>query len=68
MKRYKLLKDIPEVKAGAIFAEQGDGELIVHKIPNSDKEFVSYCKHIIKNFDKWFEEIKEPTEFGEINE
>lgn len=61
MKRYKLLKDTPEVKAGAIFAQQGDGELIVHAIPNSDDDSVHFHKHMIKNFDEWFEETKYET-------
>lgn len=63
MKRYKLLKDLPTVKAGTIFQE------IVREVDDSRalKEYETTSKDSIliseiNNFDEWFEEIKEPTD------
>lgn len=62
MKRYKLLKDTPNLKAGAIFEEQGNSD--------DDKELVQvveagcltkpwFAVSDIDNFDEWFEEVPE---------
>lgn len=62
MKRYKLLKDTPAIKAGAIFEEQGNSD--------DDKELVQvvadgcltkpwFAVSDIDNLDEWFEEIPE---------
>lgn len=71
MKRYKLLKDTPTVKAGAIFEEEGgsydkklvqvvaDGHLFSHWVVVRD----------IINFNYWFEKIQEPKRWrGEYGE
>lgn len=60
MKRYRLLKDTPNLKAGAIFEEQGNSD--------DDKELVQvvevgcltkpwFAVSDINNFDEWFEEV-----------
>lgn len=67
MKKYKLLKDLPFAKAGEEFKEMhNDGRIVLapedwdqhrHEIDISD----------IKNFDEWFEEIKEPKLYFTID-
>lgn len=61
--KYKLLKDLPTLKAGAIFQE------IVREVDDSKilKEYDSNNKNTmlvseIKNFDEWFEKIEEPLD------
>ena len=63
MKRYKLLKDLPTVKAGATFREivrEGDGSRVLKEYGINNK--VSILVSEINNFDEWFEEIQEPTD------
>lgn len=62
MKRYKLLKDTPTLKAGTIFEEQGSsngykelGQVITDGCLTKPWFAVSD----IDNFDEWFEEIQE---------
>ena len=62
MKQYKLLKDLPTIEAGRIFEEtKGSlGGTLLYA--------TGFCsgftidKDGIKNFDDWFEEIKEPEQ------
>ncbi len=63
MKRYKLLKDLPTVKAGATFREivrEVDGSRVLKEYGINNK--VSILVSEINNFDEWFEEIQEPTD------
>lgn len=73
MKRYKLLKDTPTVKAGAIFEEEGtfhDEKRLV-QVTKDERLFSPWVvvRDII-NFNDWFEEIPEKykrqrAEYGE---
>lgn len=61
-KQYKLLKDLPTIEAGRIFEEtKGSlgGTLLYATGFCSD---FTIDKDGIKNFDEWFEEIKEPEQ------
>lgn len=62
MKLYKLLKDLPTVKAGAIFKEKIkiDGTRVLKACESGRKH--SILVREIDNFDEWFEEIEEPTD------
>lgn len=56
-KNYRLLKDLPFAKAGTIFES---------RILDDGKEYMFWGEiktQNIKNFDEWFEEIKEPKEY-----
>ena len=62
MKKYKLLKDMPTVKAGTTFREitrKVNGSKVLKEYKSSNK--VSILVSEIKDFDEWFEEIKYPT-------
>lgn len=62
MKTYKLLKDMPTVKAGTTFREitrEVDGSKILKEYKSSNK--VSILISEINDFDEWFEKI-EPTD------
>ena len=65
MKRYKLLKDLPTIKAGEIFKETVTGynekNLLVRIAPLNAKSPRLKVQDI-DNFDEWFEEVKEPTD------
>ena len=67
MKQYKLLKDLPTIKAGTIFEEivsmsDGTRELAV-AVPGEDiPEDPQFAIQDIDNFDEWFEEMEEPTD------
>lgn len=65
MKRYKLLKDTPTIKAGTIFEEviSDFDELkeLVRITPLGAKTSPQWTIQDINNFDEWFEEIKEPV-------
>ena len=65
MKRYKLLKDLPTIKAGEIFKETVTGynekNLLVRIAPLNAKSPRLKVQDI-DNFDEWFEEIQEPTD------
>ena len=66
MKRYKLLKDTPTIKAGTIFEEvvsDFDGAKELARItPVGAKTNPQWTIRDIDNFDEWFEEIQEPTD------
>ena len=66
MKRYKLLKDTPTLKAGTIFEEvvgDFDGLRALTRItPVGAKTSPHFTIKDIDNFDDWFEEIPEKHE------
>lgn len=66
MKRYKLLKDTPTLKAGTIFEEvvgDFDGLRALTRItPVGAKTSPHFTIKDIDNFDEWFEEIPEKHE------
>lgn len=61
MKRYRLLKDLPDAKTGDIFQRKTDDVTLVDIIYKIDSEEIALAPtyHIedIINFDEWFEEI-----------
>ena len=60
-KNYRLLKDLPFAKAGEIFES---------RILDDGKEYMFWGEikiQNIKNFDEWFEEIKEPKIYFTID-
>ena len=60
MKRYKLLKDTPNLKAGAIFEEQGnydDDKELVQVVSDGCLTKPWFAVSDIDNFDDWFEEV-----------
>ncbi len=63
MKRYKLLKDLPDAKTGDIFQRKTDDAMLVDIIYKIDSEEIAlaptYHIEAITNFDEWFKEIKE---------
>lgn len=65
MKLYKLLKDLPTIKAGEIFKETVTGynekNLLVRIAPLNAKSPRLKVQDI-DNFDEWFEEVEEPTD------
>lgn len=65
MKRYKLLKDLPFAKAGAIFEEwTGKRNKTPEKtLVNENNITTNLWVKDIKNFDEWFEEIEETKTF-----
>ena len=61
MKKYKLLKDLPLLKAGAIFTINYYGTLY-YKDENSSISIIKSNQDEMKKdgtFDEWFEEVKE---------
>ena len=66
MKRYKLRKDTPTIKAGTIFEEvvsDFDGAKELARItPVGAKTNPQWTIRDIDNFDEWFEEVEEPTD------
>lgn len=64
MKKYKLLKDTPTVKAGTIFEEKSDsynGKKLVEVVPDWCLIRPEIAIRNILNFDDWFEEIPEES-------
>ena len=64
--KYKLLKDTPTIRAGAIFEKvvrgvDGIKGLAVAVPIGADTDFQWAIKDI-DNFDEWFEEMEEPTD------
>lgn len=61
MKKYKLLKDTPTLKAGTIFVEEGDNfndyKELVQVVPYGCPNRPFFAVSEINNFDDWFEEI-----------
>ena len=65
MKRYKLLKDTPTLKAGTIFEEEetfDDEKRLVQVTKDGCQLSPSVAVRDINNFDEWFEEIPEKHE------
>ena len=64
MRLYKLLKDTPTIKVGAIFREVvGDYDGVrglVQAAPSSADINPPWAIQNINNFDEWFEEIQIP--------
>ena len=59
--KYKLFKDLPMTKAGAIFQEMNsavDGSKILREYDSNNKTTILVNE--IKNFNEWFENIKNP--------
>ena len=73
MKRYKLLKDLPFAKAGAILSLERSQEYGYFRLckdrsnPRSIELYEGIVEGFIDNFDEWFEEIEEPEEYFIIN-
>lgn len=70
MKRYRLLKDSPYVKAGAVFVCETIRATEIMALESPDDERPGLIVNKIIDFDEWFEEIKEPElpeEFFYIN-
>lgn len=73
MKQYKLLKDLPFAKAGAILSLERSQEYGYFKLckdrsnPRSIELYEGIVEGFIDNFDEWFEEIKEPKIFFTID-
>jgi len=70
-KRYVLLKDLPDVKAGAIL-KQGDGGLYYYLgFHDEGHENSWYIKEVVEDNPDWFEEITDtppnPTKSVEVN-
>ena len=74
MKKYRLLKDIPGIKAGAIFELQSDGRLIqpelsqeLRKEAHDDALWVGYSATSMKRHPEilkdWFEEVKDERSY-----
>ena len=66
MKRYKLLKDMPTIKAGTIFKEVASDfnqwKELVRITPIGAKTSPQFTIQDIENFDEWFEEVQEPVD------
>lgn len=60
MKKYKLLKDLPFAKAGAIFIKIDDNGTAVLAPENCTPHRHMFPANEIQNFEDWFEEIN-PT-------
>jgi len=63
MKRYKLLKSLPDCEAGAIYHLDYTGEdYVCYDNMSQGKWSVVYNKKYVENNPEWFELIPEPTE------
>ena len=60
MKRYKLLKDLPNLKKGTILSEYGSALGLRILITESKEVVVNFVSNDM--FEKSFEEVKEPTD------
>ena len=60
MKRYRLLKDSPYVKAGAVFVREIIRATEIMVLENLKEERPGLIIDKIMDFDEWFEEIPEP--------
>lgn len=67
MKKYRLRKDTPTIKAGTIFQEvtsdYDKSRELVRIMPTSGTTSPQWTIDDINNFDEWFEEVKEFREF-----
>jgi hypothetical protein len=59
MRKFRLLKDLPGVNAGAIFEEYSDA---YHFIDTNGCRVAKYAKELVENNHEWFEEVKLFTE------
>lgn len=67
MKKYKLLKDTPDLKAGTVF-EESTNYFDTKFLINEDLNY-QFVIEKIENFDDWFEEIHENKRWrAEYNE
>jgi hypothetical protein len=55
-KKFKLLKDLPDLKKGAIFVESGIEESKHYELEDNSK-FITYSLHEVENNSEFFEEI-----------
>ena len=66
MKQYKLLKDLPELKAGSTFVEVGKGDMenlkLIYQIDDDGVPRCAYTWIDPEEPNEWFEEIQEPTD------
>lgn len=69
MKKYKLLKDLPFAKTGEIFCTGTGKRNGISEITLVSENHIT--THIwvsdVKNFDEWFEEVKEPKIYFTID-
>lgn len=67
MRKYRLLKDTPTIKAGTIFQEvtsdYDKSRELVRIMPTSGTTSPQWTIDDIINFDEWFEEVKEFKEW-----
>lgn len=67
MKKYRLKKDLPTVRAGEMFVRKTNETMQTDMLYHVDSEDVFLPPSIevddINNFDEWFEEVKEFREF-----
>lgn len=67
MKKYRLLKDTPTIKAGTIFQEvtsdYDKSRELVRIMPTSGTTSPQWTIDDINNFDEWFEEVREFEEW-----
>ena len=68
MKRYRLLKDSPYVKAGAVFVREIIRATEIMVLESQKEERPGLIIDKIMDFDEWFEEIKEPKWAYHIND
>ena len=65
-KHYRLLKDLPGIKAGAIFHRKTNETMQVDMLNRVDDQGIfmppSFSVSDITDFDEWFEEVKESTD------
>ncbi len=66
MKQYKLLKDLPELKAGSTFVEVGKGDMenlkLIYQIDDDGVPRCAYTWIDPEKPNEWFEEIQESTD------
>ena len=71
MKRYKLLKDLPGVKAGAIFHRYTNEIMQVDVLKRVDDQGIflppSFDVSSVHNFNEWFKEINSKLTINDID-
>lgn len=71
MKRYKLLKDLPTVKAGAIFHRDTNETMQVDMLKRVDDQGIflppSFDVSSVHDFDEWFKEINSKITINDID-
>lgn len=72
IKRYRLKKDTPMIKAGTIFKTKrndfGDGTDLIRITPEDHDPAPMWTKEDIKDFDEWFEDVKSEYQFEDGDE